>query len=107
MNNSDNDAAAVSSTSASLAQVRSEIDRLDQAIIALISERQKWVIQAGRLKKDEDGVRDPGRVEQVITKVRDLANESGASPDVVEKTYRAMISGFIDLELAVHRGVSN
>lgn len=86
--------------------IRNEIDELDRRIVALIAERQKWVIQAGRIKKgqDEDAVKAPDRVERVIFKVRALAEESSASADVVEAAYRALIAGFIDLELGVHRG---
>lgn len=90
-------------TNTTLDDVRSAIDDLDRRIIGLIAERQTWVVKAGELKKSEEGVRAPARVEQVIGKVRKIAGETGASPEVVEKTYRAMIAGFIDLELDVHR----
>jgi isochorismate pyruvate lyase len=75
---------------------------LDRQIVELLSRRQLWVVEAGQLKTDRDAVRAPDRVEKVISKVRDLADESGASPDVVERTYRAMIAAFIDLELSIH-----
>ena len=88
---------------ATLESVRTNIDALDRSIVGLIAERQKWVVAAASLKKDEDGVRAPARVEQVIAKVRGLAAEVGASPDVVERTYRALIAAFIDLELERHR----
>lgn len=83
-------------------EVRTQIDALDRQIVELIAERQRWVVTAGSLKKDEQAVRAPARVEQVIDKVRGLAEEAGASPDVVERTYRAMIAAFIDLELEEH-----
>lgn len=83
--------------------VRSAIDEIDQELVTLIAERQKWVLVAGSLKSDKDGVRAPSRVGQVIDKVRSLAGSTGASPDVAERTYRAMIGAFIDLELAHHR----
>lgn len=86
-----------------LTEVRSAIDAIDEELIALIAMRQRWVLAAGALKESEDGVRDPARVEQVIEKVRARAVSSGASPEVVESTYRAMISAFIDLELTHHR----
>ena len=35
----------------------------------------------------------------------DSIREVGASCDVVERTYQAMIAAFIDLELAVHDGM--
>lgn len=88
--------------SLTLADVRSEIDAIDLRIIELIAQRQGWVVEAGKLKRDESGVRAPARVEAVIEKVREHATEKGASPDVVERTYRAMIAAFIDVELGVH-----
>ena len=82
--------------------VRTEIDALDAQLVALIAQRQRWVEAAGRLKTDRDAVRAPDRVEAVIRKVRALAATAGADPTVVERTYRAMIAAFIDLELSVH-----
>ena len=87
---------------ATLEEVRRRIDELDARVLELLAERQRWVLAAGDLKRDEDGVRDPARVERVIGRLRGLAAEAGASPDVVERTYRAMIAAFIDLELAHH-----
>jgi isochorismate pyruvate lyase len=84
-------------------EVRTQIDALDRQIVELIAERQQWVVTAGSLKKDEQAVRAPARVEQVIAKVRGLAEDVGASPEVVERMYRALIAAFIDLELEQHR----
>jgi isochorismate pyruvate lyase len=63
------------------------------------------VIQAGILKRGQaaEAVQAPARVEDVVGRVRTLALDAGASPDVVEATYRAMIGAFITLELDVHR----
>lgn len=82
--------------------VRREIDELDRQIVDLIARRQRWVVEAGRLKTDTTAVRAPDRVEKVVAKVRSLAVDASASPDVIESTYRAMIAAFIDLELTVH-----
>ncbi|MGO3884760.1 MAG: chorismate mutase [Mycetocola sp.] len=87
----------------SLTEMREAIDAIDQRIVELIAERQQWVIAAGGLKADETAVRAPDRVERVVAAARQRALEAGASPDVVEGTYRAMIAGFIGLELAHHR----
>ncbi|MBF4571155.1 chorismate mutase [Herbiconiux sp. VKM Ac-1786] len=84
--------------------VRADIDALDRQLVELIAQRQQWVVEAGTLKQDRQAVRAPDRVEKVIDKVRALADEAGASPEVVERTYRAMIAAFIDLELTVHEG---
>ena len=101
-----------SSTSAAgasvdLASVRAHIDRIDEAIVAMLAERQRWVVTAGNLKTDAAAVSAPDRVEAVIARAKALATETGASPDVIEATYRAMIAAFIALELAVHSSTTN
>ncbi|MDN4642154.1 chorismate mutase [Agreia sp. PsM10] len=83
-------------------EVRRRIDDIDREIVGLIGRRQAWVVEAGRLKTDTAAVRAPDRVEAVIERVRSLAADAAASPEVVESTYRAMIAAFIDLELHVH-----
>ncbi|WP_447893151.1 chorismate mutase [Pseudomonas marginalis] len=89
-------------TCTTLEEVRNNIDRLDQQIVTLLAERGRYVSQAARFKKDTDGVKAPQRVEQVIAKVRDLAETVGANPEVTEQVYRAMIAAFIQQELAEH-----
>lgn len=82
-----------------LEQVRENIDRIDNEIIKLIAERGTYVVQASAFKKDEEGVKDTGRVEKVIAKVRTKAEEYGANADMVEVIYREMISRFINMEM--------
>jgi isochorismate pyruvate lyase len=91
----------------SLADVRANIDRLDRQIIPLLAERGEYVMAAARFKKEAAEVPAPARVEEVIRNVRRLAEESGALPDVVEKTYRAMIAAFIEAELVEHRRLND
>jgi isochorismate pyruvate lyase len=81
-------------------RIRAEIDQLDRRIVALLAERERLVHQAGRAKTTAADVRAPDRVEKVIGRVRSMATELGATPAVVERTYRAMIAAFIDVELA-------
>lgn len=83
----------------SLEEVRNNIDRIDNEIIKLIAERGVYISQASAFKKNEDGVRDTGRVEKVIAKVREKALEYGADPDMVEALYREMISRFVNMEM--------
>lgn len=89
-----------------MTDIRDAIDALDTKIVALIGDRQRWVERAAVAKRGQDtsAVRAPARVEQVITKVRALAEQADASPAVVEATYRAMIGAFIQLELREHEG---
>ncbi|TXT25317.1 MAG: isochorismate pyruvate lyase [Rhodocyclaceae bacterium] len=84
--------------SASLAEVRDNIDRLDRQLVALIAERGAYVRQAAGFKKTAEEVPAPQRVAQVLAKVGALAVELGADPAVVDATWRAMIAAFIDAE---------
>ncbi|MDE5556634.1 MAG: chorismate mutase [Ruminococcus sp.] len=84
----------------SLEEVRENIDRIDNEIIRLIAERGTYVIQASQFKKDEDSVKDTSRVEKVIAKVREKAEEYGADSDMIEALYREMISRFVNMEMS-------
>lgn len=86
----------------SIEEVRRHIDRIDRDVVALLARRGNLVTQAAAFKKTTDDVHAPGRVEQVISRVRGIATDSGASPNVVERVYRAMISAFIEEELKTH-----
>ena len=90
----------------SIDDVRQRIDLIDREIVALLAQRGQWVTQAAAFKKTTDDVRAPARVEQVIAKVRTIATDVAASPEVVERVYRAMISAFIDQELCVHAALT-
>lgn len=91
----------------SIDEVRSNIDRIDRQIVTLLAERGGFVKQAARFKKTTDDVKAPQRVEQVIAKVTALSQELGANPSVTEKVYRAMISGFINEEMAQHAALNS
>lgn len=97
----------------SLSDIRAAIDRIDQDMVGLIATRQGWVAAAGKTKakasaSDVAGetVDAPARVQRVIDVVRERAAAVGASADVVEATYRAMIAAFIELERGVHQAES-
>ena len=87
----------------SLEEVRENIDRVDREIVRLLAERGGYVVQAAGFKRSTDEVRAPKRVEEVLSRVEALSRELGASPTVTEGVYRAMISAFIDVELAEHK----
>ena len=85
---------------ATLAEVRHNIDRIDQALVKLLAERQKYVAEAGRFKKDPAAVSAPARVAAVIAGVRTQAEAAGLDPAVADATFRAMIAAFEDYERA-------
>ena len=81
-----------------LGEARSHIDSIDKQIVALMAERSSYVIESGRFKADPNAVSDPKRVEQIIAKMRGLAEQAHLAPDVAEATYRAMIGAFTEEE---------
>ncbi|MDO5625262.1 MAG: chorismate mutase [Pseudomonadota bacterium] len=83
-----------------LADVRARIDALDRQIVALLAERGRCVKDAARFKRDAFQVSAPARQQQVLDKVRHLAEAQGAYPEVIEAAYRALIAGFIAREQA-------
>jgi isochorismate pyruvate lyase len=83
---------------ASLTDVRSNIDRIDRQIVALMAERGQYVAEAGRFKADPAAVSAPARVEAIIAKVKELARADGLAESVAERSYRAMIAAFEDYE---------
>lgn len=82
----------------SLAQVRAQIDRIDERIVQLLAERGGYVLAAARFKSSAAEVRAPQRVEQVVARVRALAEAQGGLPDVVERVYRELIEAFTEAE---------
>jgi isochorismate pyruvate lyase len=81
-----------------LEQVRQHIDRIDKNIVPLLVERNHYVMQAAKLKGDVNAARVPKRIEEVVKKVRLVAESRDSNPEIVESIYRAMIEINIELE---------
>jgi isochorismate pyruvate lyase len=80
-------------------ELRVCIDALDRQIVALLAERTAVVRELTEFKQDEQTVRSPRRVEQVIARVRGLADEEGMPPAIAEAVYRTLIRELTDLQL--------
>jgi isochorismate pyruvate lyase len=86
---------------ADMNQVRSEIDRIDAAMVDLISERFGYVERAWHLKKDPSEAHVPWRIQQVIDRVKERAREKGMPAEMVEMVaaqWRNMIGWFVQYE---------
>lgn len=88
----------------SLSEVRARIDDLDADLVRLLADRQSLVRAAAAFKADEQAVRAPDRVEEVIASVRERAIAAGLAPAVAESVWRAMIDAFIEVEIAEQAG---
>ena len=78
--------------------VRRHIDAIDAVLVPLLAQRQGYVAQAARIKGQLADVVDEERIEFIIARVRDLAKAQGLEPDIAERTWRSMISAYIDFE---------
>lgn len=87
---------------ADMAQVRAEIDRLDEALVDLIAERFSYVDRAWQLKKNTpEGAVVNWRIQQVIDKVKARARERELPPDIVDMVgaqWKNMIGWFVQYE---------
>lgn len=90
----------------SLEDVRAEIDRIDQAIIALIGERAGYVHAAARFKSSEADVAAPERQASMLVARRSWAEQADVDPDVIEKLYRDLVAYFIVRETEHWKGLS-
>jgi len=82
----------------SLREVRTEIDRIDREILALLGRRAGYVHAAARFKESEQAVEAPDRQADVFRTRRDWAVEEDLDPDFVERLYRELIAYFIERE---------
>jgi len=83
----------------SIDEVRSEIDRVDHAIVELLGERRRYVQAIMRFKRTEGDVRAPARQAQVIADRRRWAEDADLNPDLVEQIYRTVIDHFVAEEM--------
>ena len=77
-------------------EVRVEIDRIDRACTALLAERWGYVDRAWQLKAGPgagpDVVNIKWRNDEVIEKVREVAEEDGLPPELAESLWRVIIN---------------
>lgn len=86
-----------------MGEVRAQIDRIDDALVALIAQRFGYVDRAWQLKQaaGTEGAVVPWRIQQVIDRVRAQAAGQGLPPEMVEMVgsqWRNMIGWFVQYE---------
>ena len=86
-------------TCISMAEVRTEIDALDRAIVALLADRLHYIDEAARLKQRRDLVRDDARIRDVLQKVEEEARRLRADSRAIVAAYRTLIESSIAHEL--------
>jgi len=87
-----------------MAAVRTEIDALDERLVALLAVRAEYIDRAIALKQINGWpARIPTRVEDVVAKVRSAAGAGGLDPELAELLWRQLIDWSIAREAQVIR----
>jgi isochorismate pyruvate lyase len=82
-----------------MADIRAEIDRLDDALVRMLADRAAYIDRAAAIKETEGlPARISPRVEEVVANVRAHAETQGVSPDLVETLWRQLIDWSIARE---------
>ncbi len=95
-----------STGAATLAEIRAAIDRIDGAIVALLSERVRYTRDAARFKASEGEVAAPARAEAVVARAAALGAERGVPREIVEPVYRALVAASLDDQRAIFRRIA-
>ncbi len=82
----------------SMAELRIEIDTLDEAIVEILALRKSYMDQAARIKKNRNLIRDEERIKDVINKVTRHAKRTDVDPELLATVYKIMIEWSINYE---------
>jgi isochorismate pyruvate lyase len=82
-----------------MAEVRQEVDRLDEEIVALLAERFRYMEAAARIKPDRNDVRDEARKAEVLANARRLSDTQGAPSDRIAEVYDLLVEQSIAHEM--------
>ena len=82
-----------------LNEIRKELDKLDFELVNIIARRFGFMKDVARFKKENNlGIRDFVREKKIIEEKRELVQELGVSPDVIEKIFRILIDESVRLQ---------
>ncbi|GHA11588.1 hypothetical protein GCM10007989_02380 [Devosia pacifica] len=81
--------------------VRTEIDRIDQALLSLFAERHGYVTRMAQIKSDPHEAYDKTRIEAIVAKQRSRALALDLDEDQAELIWRTLIDWNINYEKGI------
>ncbi len=87
----------------SLQEVRKEIDKLDEELVNIISQRAHLVAQAASFKNSVDEIKANERLNDIKQRVRTLAIQKNINPNMMEELFTIMINEMVETEIAEFR----
>ncbi len=91
----------------SLEEVRTEIDKLDNNLVNLISDRSHLIRQAAGFKNSVEEVKAQERIDFILQRVRHHAIEKGVSPNMISELFVIMIDEMVETEIAEFRNTGS
>ncbi len=86
-----------------LEEVRVEIDKLDDKLVDMISERTRLISQASTFKNSVEEVKNEERIDFILQRVRKRAIELNVSPNMVSELFTIMIDEMVETEISEFR----
>ena len=83
-----------------MADLRTEIDRLDRSLVRLLSERQRYIERAAEIKSRRSDIRDQARIDDVLSKVAGEAEKARLDGRLARAVWQTLMDRSIEIELA-------
>jgi isochorismate pyruvate lyase len=80
-------------------EIRKEIDRIDKLIITALAERNEYVKEATKFKKDIDDVVAANRHSEMLKKRMELSRQLNTDENLVEKVYQVLLDYYKQKQL--------
>ena len=87
----------------SLQEVRDEIDKIDEKLVELISQRSHLIRQAAAFKESVEEVKAEDRIDDIMQRVRKKAIALDINPNMISDLFRIMIDEMVETEIAEFR----
>ena len=81
-----------------LNDVRKSIDKVDNQLVKLIGEREIFVKEALKFKKNKKQIIDKKRIKIVLKRIKNLSKKYKVNSLIIERIWKLMIKNFIILE---------
>lgn len=79
-------------------ELRAAIDRVDLALVTLLSQRQRYIERAAEIKAHAREIRDEARIADVLAKVTQAAAAAGLDVEIAGAVWRTLMERSIALE---------
>ena len=91
----------------SLQEVRDEIDKVDDNLVELISQRSRFIRQAAGFKNSVDEVKAEDRIDDIMQRVRKKGIELNINPNMLSDLFNIMIDDMVETEISEFRNAGN